>query len=107
MMHFLLHPRVTPRVAELEAAGGDCSDLYWILDRLRSRGLVPERFHNHKLQGKLQGLSSVVVGHTTEGRTVVMVYQITQRRIAVAIVDEHDLAYHTLRKEKATQRRKR
>lgn len=106
-MSFRLHPRVTPRIAELESAGGDCSDLFWILDRLRSGTAIPDRFRNHELQGKLKGLSSVIVGHTAEGRTVVMVYQRRQRSVSVAIVDEHDLAYTTLRMEKIAKRRKK
>ena len=105
-MPYALHPRVFSRIAELEQAGGDCSDFYWILERLRAARPVPERFSDHELRGKLSGLRSVIVGHTSEGRTVVMIYQLVKRKVAVAFVDEHDAAYDTLRKEKHAKRRR-
>lgn len=96
MMPFVLHERVAPRVSEIEKAGGHCSDFDWILQRLRFGRDIPERFNDHVLAGKLHGLRSVIVGHDDRGRTVVMVYQVINRRVTVIIVDEHDQAYQAL-----------
>lgn len=102
MMSYLLQDRVIPRIVEIEAAGGDCSDRRWILERLRHGREIPDRFNDHALAGKLRGLRSVIVGHDGKGRTVVMVYQLRSRRITVALVDEHDQAYRTLVRERSS-----
>ena len=104
MMSFVLHPRVVPRVSEIEKSGGHCSDFDWILERLRFGRDIPERFNDHALTGKLRGLRSVIVGHDAEGRTVVMVYQLINRRVTVAFVDEHDQAYRALTLERTPRR---
>lgn len=104
MMPFILHPEIIKRVAEIEKAGGDCADMDWIALRLRYGREIPDRFNDHALEGKLRGLRSVIIGHDSDGRTVVMVYQILNRRVMVAIVDEHDRAYRLLAVERSGRR---
>jgi mRNA-degrading endonuclease YafQ of YafQ-DinJ toxin-antitoxin module len=104
MRPFVLHSRVAGRIAEIEGEGGDCSDFFWILKQLKSGKDIPDRFNHHPLAGKLAGLFSVIVGHTAEGRTVVMVYEASRGRIVVPTVDEHDAAYSTLKIEQRAKR---
>lgn len=104
-MPFKQHTRVKTRIAEIEKTGGDCGDYELVLERLRLGRDIPDRYRDHALAGKLSGLRSVIVGSLKNGRSVVAVYQMVGRTVAVAIVDEHDQAYASLQEEKATRRR--
>lgn len=107
MMGYQFHERVTRRMAEIENSGGNCTDFYGIVERLRLGRDMPQRFNDHALTGRLTGLRSVIVGHDGNGETVIAVYQVVRRTISVAIVDEHDKAYAILKSERTSRRRRR
>jgi mRNA-degrading endonuclease YafQ of YafQ-DinJ toxin-antitoxin module len=98
------HPRIATRIAELNAQGADTALLRVFEERLRSGRRLGKAFNDHSLTGKLSGLRSAVVGHTAGGIPIVAVYQSARAWAAVALVEEHDLAYVVLRREKRPRR---